>query len=220
MNAEQDRRAAAGTRDIGVQKSINLPNKLTLSRVIMVPLFVAILSIHHPIAYAIAYIIFIAATVTDYYDGKIARERNLITNFGQLFDPVADKVLLAAAFIMLMKLPELHVPGWTVVAILAREFLVTGARTVAASEGTVIAANKYGKAKTIIQMTYIFTFLFLAFAAFFVKWWAPLEVADWYLFILDIASYVGIVFVAGFTVYSGIQFLNQNWKALKLDQLS
>jgi len=219
MNAEQNRSIAPGTGTIRPAPTINLPNKLTLSRVMMVPVFVAVLSFNHVAAYIAAFIIFTLATITDYYDGKIARERNLITNFGKLFDPVADKVLMAAAFVMLMKLPELHVPGWTIVAILAREFLVTGARTIAASEGSVIAASRVGKIKTILQMTFIFAFLFLATASFPIHAWWP-ESAASYLWYLALSSYVGSVFIAAFTVYSGLHFVRDNWKSLKLDQLS
>ena len=85
---------------------INLPNKLTIARVAMVPVFVLLLSMHQWVCYLLAYAVFTAATITDYWDGKIARERNLVTNFGKLIDPVADKVLLAAAFVMLMMLPS------------------------------------------------------------------------------------------------------------------
>ena len=126
---------------------MNLPNQLTVARFIMALVFVVLMSFHHVVAQSLGYLLFIAATITDFYDGKIARDRNLVTNFGKLLDPVADKVLVVAAFIMLMKNPYLSVPGWTVVAILAREFLITGARSLAASEGVVIAANKWGKTK-------------------------------------------------------------------------
>ncbi len=220
MNAEQNRTIASRSGAVRPAPAINLPNKLTLSRVLMVPVFVAVLSFHHVIAYAVAYAIFTIATITDYYDGKIARERNLITNFGKLFDPVADKVLVAAAFVMLMKLPELHVPGWTIVAILAREFLVTGGRTIAASEGSVIAASRVGKIKTILQMAYIFVFLFLATLAFPIQLWASETASASYMWYLALSSYVGSVFIAAFTVYSGIHFVRENWKSLKLDQLS
>ncbi|MEK7795706.1 MAG: CDP-diacylglycerol--glycerol-3-phosphate 3-phosphatidyltransferase, partial [Candidatus Hydrogenedentota bacterium] len=131
---------------------MNLPNRLTIARLVLVPVFVVLMSIDHVATYALAYITFTAASLTDYYDGKIARRRGMITAFGKLIDPLADKVLMTAAFVMAMKVPGLNVPGWTIVAILAREFLVTGARSLAASDGTVIAASSWGKAKTVIQM--------------------------------------------------------------------
>jgi CDP-diacylglycerol--glycerol-3-phosphate 3-phosphatidyltransferase len=120
---------------------MNLPNKLTIARCIMTVFFVGLMSFENFYCYFAAYLVFTVAAITDYYDGKIARERGLVTNFGKLLDPVADKVLLTSAFIMLMKVPELKVPGWAVVVILAREFLVTGARALAAADGEVIAAN-------------------------------------------------------------------------------
>lgn len=198
---------------------INLPNKLTLSRIVMAPVFVAFLSYHNVICYAIAFVVFAVATITDYYDGKIARERGLITNFGMLFDPVADKVLMAAAFIMLMKIPSLHIPGWTLVAILAREFLITGARGLAAQEGAVIAASIHGKVKTVVQIIYIQTFLFLAIVAFLVARWAG-SYSETYAWFLASASYIGIVLVAVYTVFTGIQFVRTNWKVLQLDRLA
>lgn len=207
-------------------QGMNLPNQLTLARVIMVPLFVLLLSIHHWLCYVLGYIVFAAAAITDYWDGKIARSRNLVTNFGKLLDPVADKVLLTAGFLMLMVLPaphdkhvmSLHIPGWTVVAILAREFLVTGVRSLAASEGVVIAANKFGKAKAAIQMIYVFVFLFFAIAEQFVAWWLP-EQAGFYRSGLVWSSYVAIVAVAVYTVYSGVQFMRINWRELHLGRL-
>ena len=140
---------------------MNLPNKLTIARCLMAALFVAVMSVPNLYCYIIAYALFCAASLTDYYDGKIARERGLITNFGKLFDPVADKVLMLAAYIMLMGVPGLRIPEWCIVAIFAREFLVMGARALAASDGLVIAANQYGKIKTTLQIIYVLIFLFL-----------------------------------------------------------
>lgn len=205
------------------QSALNLPNQLTLARVIMVPIFVALLSFHHWIAFAIGYLVFTAAAITDYYDGKIARARNLVTNFGKLLDPVADKVLLAAGFVMMMTIPSaaapdepaLHIPGWTVVAILAREFVVTGVRSLSASEGVVIAANNYGKAKAVLQMVYVFVFLFFVVVEHAAIKWAPAPALAFHGYLYAI-SYWAIVAVATYTVYSGAQFLRANWKQLHL----
>lgn len=194
---------------------MNLPNRLTMARLIMVPLFVLFMSIDHVLAYATAYVIFTAASITDYYDGKIARQRGLVTAFGKLLDPVADKVLMASAFIMVMQVPELWVPGWAIVAILAREFLVTGARSIAAADGAIIAASNWGKAKTVIQMVYVYAFLFFAIAARLVERWAP-EFSEPYDKALQPASLTAIVFVAAFTVYSGVAFARDNWHTLNL----
>lgn len=125
---------------------MNLPNKLTVARVIAVPFFIAFYMFGYHIA---AFVIFIAASLTDMLDGKIARKYNLVTNFGKIMDPLADKILVYSAFCLLI--PD-YVPGWMLIIILAREFTVAGMRTVAASEGIVIAAGMSGKIKTVLQM--------------------------------------------------------------------
>lgn len=126
---------------------MNLPNKLTLLRIVAIPVFIVVLLMGHRY---IATIIFIAAAITDMLDGHIARKYNLVTNFGKLMDPLADKLLVMSALICLVELD--NVAGWMVIVILAREFAVTGLRQVAASEGIVIAAGITGKIKTITQM--------------------------------------------------------------------
>ena len=201
---------------------MNLPNMLTVARCLLAAVFVVLMSFDNVICYLIAYAMFSAAAITDYYDGKIARERNLITNFGKLLDPIADKILMVAGFIMLMRVPDLNIPGWTVVAILAREFLITGARSLAASEGVVLPANIYGKAKTAIQMTYVFVILAavillrLALLVPALQEQLPAALlASW----LRGASLLGIILVAAYTLYSGIQFAWVNWNALKLHQM-
>ena len=194
---------------------MNLPNRLTLIRILMAGVFVVLMSFQYLTTYVIAYVVFAIASITDYYDGKIARERNIVTNFGKLLDPVADKVLICAAFVMMMKLDTLNIPGWTVVVIIAREFLVTGARSLAAIEGIVIAANKHGKIKTVFQMVYAFTFLFFVILHWPVKLWLPQYEAT-YLLTLSRASLWCMAFVALYTVYSGIQFTLQNMDKLKL----
>lgn len=190
---------------------MNLPNKLTLARCVMTIIFVVLMSMGQVVCSLVAYLIFIAAAITDYYDGKIARERNLVTNFGKLVDPVADKLLMISAFIMLMEMPELFVPGWAVIIILAREFLVTGARSVAAAEGQVLAANQWGKTKTVLQMSYVFTFLFLAIVLQALGQTDLLTsvdaaIVDTIVYTIRLASLVGIILVALFTIYSGVQF--------------
>ena len=194
---------------------MNLPNRLTLVRLFLVPVFVVLMSVDHISTYIAAYLVFMAASITDYWDGRIARERNLITNFGRLMDPVADKVLMAAAFVMLMEVPVLTVPGWTIVAILAREFLITAARSVPLPGGKVIAANIWGKVKTVMQMTYIYMFLFFAIVAKLVEYFAA-DYVDAYSTVLGRTSLIGIILVALFTVYTGLQFAQSNWKTLRL----
>ncbi len=126
---------------------MNLPNKLTISRIIAVPFFVLFYLKGMNIA---AFIVFCLASLTDMLDGRIARKRNLITNFGKIMDPLADKILVYAAFCLMVA--DGTVPAWMLIIILTREFVVAGMRTVAASEGIVIAAGMSGKIKTVLQM--------------------------------------------------------------------
>jgi CDP-diacylglycerol--glycerol-3-phosphate 3-phosphatidyltransferase len=137
---------------------MNLPNQLTVARLVLTFVFVALLSIETlPFAKTAAFLVFGVAAFTDFLDGYLARKNQLITNFGKLMDPLADKILMCAGFIMLTRL-EL-IPAWIVIAILSREFLVTGLRLVASAEGVVLAADNLGKYKTIFQIVAILYFL-------------------------------------------------------------
>ena len=197
---------------------MNLPNKLTLLRIALAFVFIALLSFENLACLIVGYVVFVMASITDYYDGKIARARNLVTNFGKLVDPVADKILVVAAFIMLMLLDDLHIPGWTVVVILGREFLITGARSLAAIDGIVIAANKYGKAKAVFQMVYICSFLAFVIIKDILQFIYP-EAVPVYGAILRPFSMWAAVAVALYTVYTGYQFARLNWRSLKLDNM-
>ncbi len=126
---------------------MNLPNKLTVLRVAAVPFFIVCYMGEH---YVPAFIIFIAASFTDMLDGRIARKYDLVTNFGKIMDPLADKVLVYSAFCLMVE--EGIVPAWMLIIILAREFAIAGMRSVAAAEGIVIAAGMSGKIKTVLQM--------------------------------------------------------------------
>ncbi|MGL5416690.1 MAG: CDP-diacylglycerol--glycerol-3-phosphate 3-phosphatidyltransferase [Clostridium sp.] len=137
---------------------MNLANKLTLMRIILVPIFLVFIIVNGiPYGTFIATFIFILASITDKLDGYIARSRNQITNFGKFMDPLADKLLVTAALISLVELGL--VPSWAAIIIIAREFAVSGLRTLAASEGKVIAASWWGKIKTVIQMIAIILLL-------------------------------------------------------------
>ena len=134
---------------------MNLPNKLTLARMIAVPFFIAAYLLGY---FPAALIIFIGASVTDYFDGKIARSQNLVTNFGKIMDPLADKILVYSALCLFIESEIIR--AWMLILILAREFIVAGMRTVAASEGTVLAAGMSGKIKTFLQMVAVIVYLF------------------------------------------------------------
>lgn len=175
---------------------MNLPNKLTIARVIAVPFFIAAYLLNYYIA---AFLIFIGASLTDMLDGKIARKYSLVTNFGKIMDPLADKILVYSAFCLMI--PQ-QVPGWMLIIILAREFTVAGMRTVAASEGIVIAAGMSGKIKTVLQMITVPLLLLVpAFPDFVPLYWAA-QIFLW-------ASLV-------MTVYSGIEYVMQNKKVFSM----
>ena len=126
---------------------MNLPNKLTVARVIAVPFFIAAYMLDY---YWAALVLFCAASLTDYFDGKIARSQGLVTNFGKIMDPLADKILVYSALCLFIE--SRLIAAWMLIIILAREFVIAGMRTVAASEGRVLAAGMSGKIKTVLQM--------------------------------------------------------------------
>ena len=134
---------------------MNLPNRLTVLRLIMTPFFLASLIYEFSQHYLIALIIFAAASITDMFDGQIARKRNLITDFGKFLDPLADKMLTTSAFLGFVFLKIGLGTVWIAFIVLIREFLITSLRLVSAGKGTVIAANVWGKAKTVSQMVAI-----------------------------------------------------------------
>lgn len=140
---------------------MNLPNKLTVMRVILIPFFVAALLYDNGSSQTmriVANVIFIVASLTDLFDGKIARKYNLVTNFGKFMDPLADKLLVCSALICLIQLGQL--PAWVVIIIISREFIISGFRLVAADNGIVIAASYWGKFKTTFQMIAVILIIF------------------------------------------------------------
>ena len=140
---------------------MNLPNKLTIIRVCMIPFFVAALLFDHGNNYTmriVANVLFIIASLTDLFDGKIARKYNMVTNFGKFMDPLADKLLVCSALICLIELGQLA--AWVVIVIISREFIISGFRLVAADNGVVIAASYWGKFKTTFQMIAVILLIF------------------------------------------------------------
>ena len=132
---------------------MNLPNKLTVLRAIMIPFFLVFLYIEQPWSKWVALGIFIAASLTDMLDGQIARKRNLVTNFGKFMDPLADKLLVCSALIALSDMGK--IPAWIIIIIISRDFIISGFRLVAAEKGVVIAAGWLGKIKTALQMVMV-----------------------------------------------------------------
>ena len=173
---------------------MNLPNKLTIGRVIAVPFFIAAYMTGF---YYVAFVLFILASLTDMLDGKIARKYNLVSNFGKIMDPLADKILVYSAFCLMVQ--DGTVPGWMLIVILAREFTIAGMRTVAASEGIVIAAGMSGKIKTVLQMIAVPILLLTA---------ALTETAVYNYF--NIAGHVFLWASLVMTVYSGVEYVYKN----------
>ncbi|MFL0195893.1 CDP-diacylglycerol--glycerol-3-phosphate 3-phosphatidyltransferase [Clostridium sp. WILCCON 0269] len=195
---------------------MNLANRLTILRILLIPFFLIFITLEGmPYGKVIAIVIFILASITDKLDGYIARSRNQITRFGKFMDPLADKLLVTAALISLV---EYHIiPTWVAMIIIAREFAVTGLRTVAASEGIVIAASPWGKAKTVTQIVAIilalvnlnYNHVSLRFIGNLIN--HPHKVLNW---ITDIAMVLAIVI----TLISGIDYFLKNKDALNTDK--
>lgn len=158
---------------------MNLPNKLTSARLALTLVFVAVLALPLPHKFTVGLILFSIASFTDFLDGHYARKFGLITTFGKLMDPLADKILMCSAFVVLCSVhvgadAKNLIPAWVVVVILAREFLVTGIRLVATSQGAVLAADSLGKLKTIFQIsTVIYMLLFLGSKETLLSFLAP-----------------------------------------------
>lgn len=191
---------------------MNLPNKLTVARLVLSFVFVALLSIEGlAFGKTAALIAFGIAAFTDFLDGHLARKHDLVTNFGKLMDPLADKILMCAGFVLLTRL-EL-IPAWIVVVILSREFLVTGLRLLASAEGVVLAAENLGKYKTVFQIvTVIYFLLFLAATESAFAWISP-------LFRIRILSPdilgLGLIWVSLIlTLLSGVSYVWKNRKIL------
>ena len=181
---------------------MNLPNKLTLLRVLIIPVFVSVYLAHN---YFWAFGLFAFASFTDLIDGIIARRYKLVTDFGALMDPLADKLLVMAAMVCFLGSGLVHAA--VVIVLLSREFLVTSIRLVAAGKGKVIAADKWGKLKTVLQMTWIMVALLLlwldtieSLSAFFAGFWIVFHILTW--------------LVVAATVLSGLNYVVRNWKLI------
>lgn len=146
---------------------MNLPNKLTMFRIFLIPVFIIFMKLPIEAGNIIALIIFIAASLTDTADGYIARKYNLVTDFGKFMDPLADKLLVCSAMILFVETGQLA--SWIVIIIISREFIISGFRLIAVDNGIVIAASMWGKVKTVCQMVMIITLIWnLSFYWFFV----------------------------------------------------
>ena len=193
---------------------MNLPNKLTVARLALTVVFVIMFYLPVPNAITWALVIFIVAAVTDYYDGEIARRHNLVTNFGKLMDPLADKILMTAALILVAAEDSLRgaVPVWLVIAVLAREFFVTGIRQLAAQAGVVLAAERLGKHKMVWQIiTVIYFMAIMAGKEPMLAWAAP--AFTWPPFSPAVFGRICVLMMTGLTFISGFSYF---WKNRKL----
>ena len=183
---------------------MNLPNKLTVLRVILAPILLIVMMIDFKFNMGLSLLIFIIASLTDLFDGKIARKRNLITTFGKFLDPIADKLLVFAAFIGLWKTGAVIGMEWIIFIAIVRELLVASARMLAATDGNVIAADIFGKLKTVAQMTAIIAVMFFEqLKALF----AFPDVPDVFVSVLNITGSVLMWITAVLTVFSGLNYL-------------
>lgn len=180
---------------------MTISNKLTIFRILLVPFFVwfMISSVPNANLYAVGF--FILASVTDFLDGYLARKRNEITDFGKFLDPIADKILVISALVCLVE--RNLVPSWAVIIIIAREFIVSGLRMSAASKNIVIAADKLGKMKTVVQMIAIILLIMGISIKFVNKYYIP---------------YVLFYFAVVLTILSGISYLVKGIEILKEDK--
>lgn len=193
---------------------MNLPNKLTLLRIILVPFFIIAMLVNFPFHYLVAGCIFGVASVTDTLDGKIARSRNLVTDFGKFADPLADKILVLTALVCFLQVGLLGSFGAIpVIIVLFREFAVSGIRLVAASSGKVVAANIWGKIKTVSQMVGISVIFAMQVVLEALN---AMKVSTG--FITEVFYYIGnglIWLSTVFTLISGIIYLKDNISFLK-----
>ena len=194
---------------------MNLPNKLTILRMIMVPFmmfFYLANFIPYGIGKLVALVLFILASFTDMLDGKIARKHNLITNFGKFLDPIADKVLTSAVLFMIVADGTIINPIGAIVVtiIISREFMVSALRFLAASKGVVVAADMWGKVKTVVQMVALPICMILAYV-----YTCGFAVAGWLVLTVQILAYSSLILATVLTVISGVNYIIKNKECFK-----
>ncbi|MDP2911593.1 MAG: CDP-diacylglycerol--glycerol-3-phosphate 3-phosphatidyltransferase [Candidatus Omnitrophota bacterium] len=180
---------------------MNLANKLTISRIVLAGIFILFLFIKGPGAKFMALALFMAACITDYYDGYIARKTNSITSFGKLMDPIADKILVLGAFLAFVQMNV--IPAWMVIIIIAREFVITGIRMLALSQKKVLAAESGGKHKTISQMVAVIAILIFLIVR-------DLGLGFRHMENFETALYLLMIITVAMTLTSGISYMISN----------
>jgi CDP-diacylglycerol--glycerol-3-phosphate 3-phosphatidyltransferase len=189
---------------------MNIANKITMSRIVLTFVFMFFLFCHGLWAKVASLVIFIIAALSDFLDGRIAQQRNMITDFGRLMDPIADKILVLAAFMAFVQMQL--VDGWMVLIIISRELLITSLRLFALNKGKVLSAARAGKHKTVSQMVVILSILsFIVFKEVMLLYftWNP----AWEKMFRQ-AIYVLMLFIVGLTLYSGLSYLWENRKVI------
>ena len=183
---------------------MNLPNRLTVGRLVLTVMFVGVLSVNFPYHNTLALILFLLAAATDYFDGEIARRYSLITDFGKLMDPLVDKIMTAAAFVCLV--PLRAIPAWVAIIVISREFLITGLRLLAVSQGRILAADRIGKHKTSWQIATVIFFLALLMLR---ELHAPERSVGPGSSLWSYGGWAVSSIAVGLTLYSGLDYL---WK--------
>ena len=188
---------------------MNLPNSITVSRIAAVPILIWMLSPHFPHGEQeiVAALFFIVVSISDGVDGYLARRRGQITTMGMLLDPLADKLLITAAYICLVEYNPHVVKPWIAVLVIGREFLVTGLRSIASSEGFTIQASDVGKLKTVIQIVSV------GFAILDHGW--HVVHFGWFIMPIDLIAVVGIYYMAGISTISAIDYFVAFWRKIE-----
>lgn len=197
---------------------MNLPNKLTIMRVVMIPFmmfFYFANFIPYGIGKIVALVLFVVAALTDMLDGKIARKYNLVTNFGKFLDPIADKMLTSAVLFMIIADGTIPNPWGAIIVtiIISREFMVSALRLLSASKGIVLAADIWGKAKTMVQMIALPICMVLSFVLT-----SGFAVPDMLVLVIQIVSYVALGLATLLTVISGVNYIVKNVECFKEDK--
>jgi CDP-diacylglycerol---glycerol-3-phosphate 3-phosphatidyltransferase len=188
---------------------MNLANKLTISRIVLAGIFILFLFIRGPGAKFMALAIFMAACITDYYDGYIARRTNSVTSFGKLMDPIADKILVLGAFLAFVQMNV--IPAWTVIIIITREFVITGIRILALSQKKVLAAESGGKHKTVSQMVAVIAMLIFLIIR-------DMGLGFRHIQVFETGVYLLMLITVGMTLTSGVSYMFRNKDIFMGDQ--
>ncbi|MDR1474784.1 MAG: CDP-diacylglycerol--glycerol-3-phosphate 3-phosphatidyltransferase [Endomicrobium sp.] len=196
---------------------MNLANKLTIARICLVPFFILFMELRGFFNTVIALVIFCAASITDFFDGHVARKQKTVTSLGIFLDPLADKLLISSAFICFVSITYLGISAWMVIAIISREFLITGLRSIAAYKNVIIPADKSGKFKTTSQIIVIITVLVIVIINEAFNKYFGMSIEFFRFYSLGVYSYIVIIieripywftfFAVIFTIFSGAKYV-------------